>query len=127
MKGLLLVGKSRNLRMFVKSFFLPGFSAPPYRYPFPVLWYLPFQNPNSPRRSKSLKHKNGKWGGTMGVILTMSSKFVAGGWRWRGRGIMGGPVIPFYHPHFLSGYFQGSLSVPLHQTPFPFFFFSQGT
>uniref|UniRef100_A0A452FJ22 Ataxin-7-like protein 3 n=1 Tax=Capra hircus TaxID=9925 RepID=A0A452FJ22_CAPHI len=26
------------------------------------LWYLPFQNPNSPRRSKSLKHKNGKWG-----------------------------------------------------------------
>ncbi|XP_036306872.1 ataxin-7-like protein 3 isoform X13 [Pipistrellus kuhlii] len=23
------------------------------------LWYLPFQNPNSPRRSKSLKHKNG--------------------------------------------------------------------
>ncbi|MEJ1283948.1 ataxin 7-like 3 [Cricetulus griseus] len=22
------------------------------------LWYLPFQNPNSPRRSKSLKHKN---------------------------------------------------------------------
>ena len=26
----------------------------------PKLWYLPFQNPNSPRRSKSLKHKNGK-------------------------------------------------------------------
>ncbi|XP_009189050.3 ataxin-7-like protein 3 isoform X5 [Macaca nemestrina] len=24
------------------------------------LWYLPFQNPNSPRRSKSLKHKNGE-------------------------------------------------------------------
>ncbi|XP_034362556.1 ataxin-7-like protein 3 isoform X1 [Arvicanthis niloticus] len=23
------------------------------------LWYLPFQNPNSPRRSKALKHKNG--------------------------------------------------------------------
>uniref|UniRef100_A0AC11EK50 Ataxin 7 like 3 n=1 Tax=Ovis aries TaxID=9940 RepID=A0AC11EK50_SHEEP len=31
-----------------------------------------------------------------------------------------------YHPHFLSGYFQGSLSVPLHQTPFPFFFLLQG-
>lgn len=33
----------------------------------PKLWYLPFQNPNSPRRSKSLKHKNGKWGRSNGI------------------------------------------------------------
>lgn len=56
--------KSRNLRMFLCQIFFPSLGS---RLPLivtlsPKLWYLPFQNPNSPRRSKSLKHKNGKWG-----------------------------------------------------------------
>lgn len=50
--------------MFLCQIFFPSLGS---RLPLivtlsPKLWYLPFQNPNSPRRSKSLKHKNGKWG-----------------------------------------------------------------
>lgn len=48
--------------MFLCQIFFPSLGS---RLPLivtlsPKLWYLPFQNPNSPRRSKSLKHKNGE-------------------------------------------------------------------
>lgn len=50
-----------------------------------------------PSKIKSLKHKNGKWGGTMGVILTMSSGTCC--WRVEVEGQrMGRAAQSFYHP-----------------------------
>lgn len=65
-----------RLRLFLCQIFFPSLgSRPPLIAALPPkLWYLPFQNPNSPRRSKSLKHKNGKWGqtnrGTASCVIT---------------------------------------------------------
>lgn len=82
--------------MFLCQIFFPSLGS---RLPLivtlsPKLWYLPFQNPNSPRRSKSLKHKNGKWdwnNGSNSSYVFCDLLLEGGGWgAW---GVEGGPMI----------------------------------
>lgn len=53
-KGLLLVGKSRNLRMFVKSFFLPWVLGFPLSLPFPQSYGISHSRTPIPLEDPSL-------------------------------------------------------------------------
>lgn len=130
--GLLLGRKSRNLRMFLCQIFFPSLGS---RLPLivtlsPKLWYLPFQNPNSPRRSKSLKHKNGKWvlnNGSDSSCVFWDSLPEGGGGELRGQGYRGRACDPSVTPTSSLVIFRVLCLYLCIKHPSPSFFFFRGT
>lgn len=119
--------------MFLCQIFFPSLGS---RLPLivtlsPKLWYLPFQNPNSPRRSKSLKHKNGEWGLNNGDDLSCvfrDSLLEGGGGGLRGQGDDRGRACdPSVTPTSSLVIFRVLCLYLCIKHPSPSFFFFRGT